>query len=223
VPRVPLSQITFDEDIYPRRTKSNVTIKSYVEALKGGAEFPPLTVQKVQDNGTVFIISLDGIHRHEAYHQFNKIEDVTPIKEINVDYYKENTLDKQEDLEELRILAVQLNLKHGLRISDADIGFQAERIVKDRPIEKLTGIQKQLADKFGRDESYLSKLVGALVRQRRASRDSQIYKMSLEGWTQQKISDIIGTNRSRVSQIVNNFPIQEINNAFYIDGVNKAI
>jgi hypothetical protein len=48
--KVRLDEISLDEDIYPRSTFSHKTVEHYVEALKGGAVFPPIVVQKVRDN-----------------------------------------------------------------------------------------------------------------------------------------------------------------------------
>ena len=206
MPIIPLSQITFDEDIYPRRTKSNVTIDSYVEALKGGAEFPPLTVQKVQDNGTVLIVSLDGLHRYKAYSEFNKLEDVTPIKEVEVDYYKEGVLDKQEYLEELLKVSAKLNRKHGIRLSDSDLEFQCLKILRNRKIDNIRGIKKELADYYEITESAISQweTFSKEYNRRLASRDSLILKLDREGWTDKEIGEVVGLERSVVTKNVQN-------------------
>jgi len=215
---VPLSQITFDEDIYPRRTKSKVTIDSYVEALKGGAEFPSLTVQKVQDNGTVFIISLDGRHRYEAYTEFNELEGVTPIKEVKVDYYKEGTLDKQNYLEELLKISAKLNLKHGIRLSDSDLEFQCLKILRNRTIDNIRGIKKELADYYEITESAVShwEEFSKEYSRRLASRDSIILKLDREGWTQKEIGEVVGLDQANVSKNMRNLStkVSHIQNQF---------
>jgi hypothetical protein len=73
--KVRLDEINLDEDIYPRRTFSHKTVEHYVEALKGGAVFPPIVVQKVRDNdgnGKEKLICIDGWHRVTAYREYYK-------------------------------------------------------------------------------------------------------------------------------------------------------
>jgi hypothetical protein len=70
---VRLDEINLDEDIYPRKTFSHKTVEHYVEALKGGAVFPPIVVQKVRDNdGKEKLICIDGWHRVTAYREYYK-------------------------------------------------------------------------------------------------------------------------------------------------------
>ena len=39
--------LTWDQFIYPRGSKSEKTINAYVEALAIGAQFPPIKIQRV--------------------------------------------------------------------------------------------------------------------------------------------------------------------------------
>jgi len=43
----PVSDLTWDQFIYPRGGKSEKTIDAYVEALAIGAQFPPIKIQRV--------------------------------------------------------------------------------------------------------------------------------------------------------------------------------
>ena len=73
--KVRLENLTVDEDIYPRPRISQKTVENYMEALKGGAVFPPIDVQKVlvEKNGRQMeeLICLDGFHRIQAYKEYN--------------------------------------------------------------------------------------------------------------------------------------------------------
>jgi len=73
-------------------------------------------------------------------------------------------LDKEGWLEELRVEAVNRNRKHGLRISDSDSAFQCVRIAETRPKERLVGIQKELAHRFGFHQRGCLKLLVAWFR-----------------------------------------------------------
>ncbi len=75
----PVSDLTWDQFIYPRGGKSEKTISAYVEALDIGAQFPPIKIQRVfnyaDGNETTDLpagrhgatIILDGIHRWFAF------------------------------------------------------------------------------------------------------------------------------------------------------------
>ena len=68
----PVSDLTWDQFIYPRGGKSEKTISAYVEALDIGAQFPPIKIQRVfnyadGNETTEATIILDGIHRWFAF------------------------------------------------------------------------------------------------------------------------------------------------------------
>ena len=210
--KVRLDEINLDEDIYPRKTFSHKTVEHYVEALKGGAVFPPIVVQKVKDNdGKEKLICIDGWHRVTAYREYykdnNNAKDVTVVDAI---LWKDTILDKNEYLEELRIESARMNLKHGDRLSQEDLRYQLLKIVKERPIERLEGIITELARAFNYDTSYISKLIGEEVRRRKVTRDAQILRLHLLGWKQEEIADMFGLDRSTVSKNVKNLTSQFI-------------
>lgn len=207
--KMKIDEIEIDEDIYPRKQLSQKRIESYQESLRAGAKFPSILIQKIIDEDGEKVIVLDGVHRITAYKN-------EKYKEIEVDYWKDKILDKREPeiLEKLRIVATQRNLEHGVPLTEGDITFQCERIVEDRSIEKLTGVQKYLAEKFGVTEGYMSQIVGALVNRRKASRDSIILRLKLLGWSSPEISKVTGVKDPTVRGIVKNFNTKEINDLY---------
>ena len=213
--KVKLDEINLDEDIYPRKTFSHKTVEHYVEALKGGAVFPPIVVQKVRDNddgnGKEKLICIDGWHRITAYREYYKdnsnSKDATVVDAI---LWKDTILDKNEYLEELRIETARMNLKHGDRLSQEDLRYQLLKIVKERPIERLEGIVTELARAFGYSVNYISELIGEEVRRRKVTRDAQILKLHLLGWKQDEIADMFGLDRSTVSKNVKKFTSEVI-------------
>jgi plasmid maintenance system antidote protein VapI len=212
--KVRLDEINLDENIYPRKTFSHKTVEHYVEALKGGAVFPPIVVQKVKDNGNgkEKLICIDGWHRVTAYREYykdsNNGKDITTTMMIDAILWKDTILDKNECLEELRIESARMNLKHGDRLSQEDLIYQLLKIVKERPIERLEGIVTELARAFGYSVNYISKLIGEEVRRRKVTRDAQILKLHLLGWKQDEIADMFGLDRSTVSKNVKNLTSQ---------------
>jgi len=215
VVKVKLKDLVKDDDIYPRQKTSWKTVNAYFEALKGGAKFPPIEVQEIKfvnDDGEeeVRTVILDGWHRIKAYEKYNEwVEkeniELQKIDEVDCFYWKDEVLEKEEHLEELRIESARRNLTHGDRLSEGDLKFQLERIVKDRPIDKLHGVQKELAKIFGLSKSYISELVGDLVEKRRMARDEKIYLLSKLGWTQKEIGSLFGLGQSTVSEIIGKF------------------
>jgi plasmid maintenance system antidote protein VapI len=214
--KVRLDEINLDENIYPRKTFSHKTVEHYVEALKGGAVFPPIVVQKVKDNGNgkEKLICIDGWHRVTAYREYykdsNNGKDITTTMMIDAILWKDTILDKNECLEELRIESARMNLKHGDRLSQEDLIYQLLKIVKERPIERLEGIVTELARAFGYSVNYISKLIGEEVRRRKVTRDAQILRLHLLGWKQEEIADMFGLDRSTVSKNVKNLTSQFI-------------
>ena len=204
--KVKLSEIKKDDDVYPREKISHKTITSYIEAIRGGAEFPPVEVQRISDNGVTKLISLDGWHRIEAYREYNKNSDGAAIDEIETTYWKEEILDKSEHLEALRIRAVQNNLQHGDRLKERDLDYQCMRIVQDRPSDQLKGIITQLGEWFQRDQSTISKLENTnnLYTQRIASRNLQIYHLTTSGLTQDEVATRVGLKQPAISTIIKN-------------------
>ena len=216
--KVRLDEVLLDEDIYPRQNISHKTVDGYVEALKGGAVFPPIEVQKIfvkeREKRVERLICLDGWHRILAYKEYNKqIEGglKNKIEDVEAIFWKEDVLDKKKHLEELRIRSTERNITHGDRLPSSDLRFQLLRIVQDRPIERLNGAVSELAEVFKLSPSYISELVGAEVRRRRASRDAQIYRISLLGWTQSEIGKLFGLTQGPVSQIIQNFATEVLN------------
>jgi len=184
-----LDDIVKDPDIYPRPQISHQTVENYAGALKAGARFPPILVQRISDNGTEKTVVLDGFHRMEAY---KKAE----LDEIGETSWRDGVLDKKEWLERLRIVSLQCNLTHGDRAGERDLQFQSLRIVAERPIDRLVGIVKELANEFGITEGYMSQLIGPEVNRRRQSRDALAYRLHLLGWTEREIGKVVGVKNA---------------------------
>ena len=233
--KIKLNDLVLDEDIYPRKTVSQKTVEWYVEVLRSGGGFPPIEVQKVKEEGKVKTIILDGYHRILAFKEFNRqVKDkklnsyiegeeeqsemfLQPIEEVDCFYWKDEILDKKENLEALRIEATKRNIKHGKRLSLEDLKHQALRIVQDRPIDRLEGIITELAKKFEVSKQLMSQLIGEEVRKRRLSRNVQIIHLSMLGWTNEEIGKLFGLTEGGIRKIRTNFTSKKstIQDQFY--------
>ncbi len=110
---VNISNLTWDQFIYPRGGKSEKTINAYIEALAIGAQFPPINIQKVfnysyGNETTEATIILDGIHRWSAFKE-------SGIKKIAAVEWKEKPLDYEKDKVAFLLEGAECNIRHGDR------------------------------------------------------------------------------------------------------------
>jgi hypothetical protein len=79
-----------------------------------------------------------------------------------------------------------------------DREFQARRIVEDNP--KIEN--NLLAEKFAVETETISRWVSDIRAKFYASRDSQIYRLSLLGWTQEEIGQLFELRQNTISDII---------------------
>ena len=92
---VNIDDLSWEQSIYPRVGKNEKTIDAYLEALRLGARFPPITIQKVynypQDGAKrEAILIIDGLHRFFAFKEDGRKQ--IPAVELNrepLDYGKD--------------------------------------------------------------------------------------------------------------------------------------
>jgi len=117
---LPLKDIVFDENIYPRQSSWWQTSYKYAEEMKAGARFPPITVGFV--NGRYVLV--DGKHRNDAL-LMNKETHTSVV--VLYGY----------TLDELYIEAVKLNRAHGVGLTSFD---------KVKIIKRLEDMKYSLGD-----------------------------------------------------------------------------
>jgi len=115
---VRVSDLTWDQFIYPRGGKSEKTIDAYVEALAIGAQFPSIKVQMVfncadGNETTEATITLDGIHHWSAFKE-------SGIKKIAAVRWKDKPLDYEKNKVALFLESAKCNISHGDRLSTGD-------------------------------------------------------------------------------------------------------
>jgi len=216
-----LKDIEVDSDIYPREkipTADHVTVQTYVDDLKNGDVFPPLEVQRISvktenDDGAIEEVTktiyLDGVHRGVAYDIYNKnVEDENKIEEVEVTYWKDEVLDKKENLLSLILRSAELNNKHGKRLSKGDA--KSKFITLAEADDELQIKWNDVAPKFGVTPDWASECVSNIRTRKQASRDSKIVKMSLEGWTQAEIGKVFGIDQRTVSKITTESELSDL-------------
>ncbi|MBU3950638.1 MAG: MerR family transcriptional regulator [Proteobacteria bacterium] len=205
-----ISDLTWDEFIYPRGAKSRQTITAYAEALEIGAQFPPIKIQRVFNypvadgsKTTRATIILDGNHRCEAFREKG-------IEEIPAVEWKEPPLDYEKNRIPLLLESAQSNILHGDRLTANDKKQVARDIAATDP--ECTYTEDVLAQKLGVTRQTINTWISDIRARQKTNRKSIIIRLSRLGWAQEKIAEITGMTQGRVAQIINKANICEINN-----------
>ena len=206
--KVNVSDLTWDQFIYPRGGKSQQTINAYAEALEIGAQFPPIKIQRVfnypaadGNKTTRATIILDGNHRWSAFKEKG-------IKEIAAVEWKDKPLDYEKNKVALLLESAECNISHGDRLSPGDKKRIARDIASTDPECKWT--ESALAEKLGVIQQTVNTWISDIRARQKASRNTTIIRLSRLGWSQEKIAEAVGLSRNRASEIVGNTNFSEI-------------
>jgi len=202
--KLPLKDLHFDVNLYPRENASQSVIDDYAEALSAGKVFPPIVIEKILyvDDGKEIVREtiIDGRHRYEAMLKFNKggkKEGCEPVEEIEATYHDDQVArsDDKVKMADLIMASARYNAQHGIRLATPDKRGTARRIYTLNP----DFIQQQLADIFGVSQQNVSTWIKDLVQANRASEDSIILKLHLLGWTQEEIGEAVGKAQATIN------------------------
>ena len=196
---VNISDLTWDQFIYPRGGKSEKTINAYVEALEIGAQFPPIKIQRVfnyadGNETTETIIILDGVHRWFTFK-------AKGIKKIAAVEWKDKPLDYEKNKTALLLESAACNTSHGDRLSPDDKKRISRDIASTDP--ECTWTEEALAEKLGVSQQTVNTWISDIHARQKTSRNTVILRLSRLGWPQKKIAETTGITRGRIAQIVN--------------------
>jgi len=179
MPEIKLSEVVFDQAIYPRAEWSQATVNRYAEAINAGDEFPPIVLEA--DTNRL----LDGMHRLQAHKQALK-------DEIRVVW---QTI---PDGVPPKLYAASLSAKHGDRIKGEELKAIAREIAEANPDYDL----KTIAKYCGVTRQTVSKWVGDIVEHRREVRKVKALILSRAEWSLRQIADALGISKDQVSSDV---------------------
>jgi hypothetical protein len=169
-----ISEIVFDEELYPRQQYDWQTAYRYSEAMKAGALFPPINVALFA--GKNYLI--DGKHRIEAFKLAKEeyIEAfVKPIKSRNAIF----------------IAAVKSNIVHGRQLSSFD---RAKIILKLQGM-KITNVEisKIVNISVGKITSFVARRITNSV-----TGEEIVLKAPVKGFNGQVISEEFAVRQEKV-------------------------
>lgn len=134
MPTIKINKVKLVEELYPRHRLDWVHVGHLADAIKAGAQMPPI---EVTDKGVL----VDGAHRLEAYRRVYGEEHELEVKVLR---FKSKT--------DLLEYAARANVRHGLRLSPHDqartahmlleAGLKPERVAQALSItrERLEGL-----------------------------------------------------------------------------------
>lgn len=179
---VPLTEVVFDESIYPRSTVNAATVEKYAEAISVGDVFPAIVVES--DSNRL----LDGKHRLDAHRQLG-------LADIEVEF-----VDIPEGMHP-RLFCASLSSRHGLPLPDNDAADLARALYESDPDLSVTAVAKAL----GRARKTVD---GWLVEQRETRREIEEREREVRryvarlllafGWTQVQVADHFGVTQQSI-------------------------
>lgn len=195
-----ISDLTWDQSIYPRSGKNQKTIDAYLEALKAGAKFPAIKVQKVSNYPVDGIkreatLIIDGLHRFFAFKEFGRKEiPATELDEALLDYEKNRII--------LLLESANANIAHGDRLASNDKKRIAREIAAFDP--DCIWTEEALSEKLGITRQAINTWISDIRARQKAGRNTVILRLNRLGWTQDEISEEVKLSRNRISEIVGN-------------------
>ena len=178
VQRMPVADVVFREDLYPRIETHPVTVQKYAEDLD---VLPPIEVNQHKE-------LIDGWHRWTAH----KKKEVETVLFIVTETKSDNHL-----LE----LAIERNAKHGLQLSQEDKRDMARKIYGVTPEKERDEKKKYLAKILSVSERTIRDWLSRIDKDSKEARNRRIFELWLAGWTEREIGDEVGLTHTAVQQL----------------------
>ena len=170
--KVPVAEIVWRDDLYPRIEPDPATIQRYAADL---TVLPPIEVNQRNE-------LIDGYHRWTAHRKENAAEIEVTVTETASDV-------------ELLALACKRNSAHGLQLADKDKRSMAIRLYASG-----TGMEKkEIAETLSVSERTVSGYLADTDKQLREQRRETIAALWLACHTQQEIADAVGVSQAEIA------------------------
>ncbi len=204
--RIKLSDINFNEEIYPRKEGHNPDV---VRRYAG-------EIEQIEAAGALITVAsdmdlLDGRHRWLAY--LTAYED-EPDREIPV------RIAEVDSTEDKFLLAVRLNSKHGHALTNADREHSAISLYK------LGWTVEAIRSEMSVATSTVSEWVSRTIKEKRESQNRRIKTLWLSCHTTTEIADVVGLSQpqvtARIKVLSESFSQKETDNTPESDGEDES-
>lgn len=176
---VPIHEVVFEKEIYPRSEWKQETVNRYADAVESGSEFPPIVLERKTNR------LLDGMHRLQAHKQALKSEIACVWADV-------------PDGVPIKVFAASLSAKHGDRISYGDLKQIARDTLEGTPSYDI----KSLATMFSVNRKTVSNWVKDIVDRHITVRQLRAQILSRAGWSQTDIAQLLGVSDMQISRDV---------------------
>jgi transposase len=175
MPKIAITDVVFDLDIYPRAAWTEATIERYEENLSAGEVLPPIVLEE----GTNRL--LDGLHRYKAHQKLGLAE-----IDVTFDVIPADTSPK--------LYAASLSARHGDRMSMSDCKAVAREEVSANPDANLAVVARML----GVHVSTLHRWCSDIGEHQKQLRQVKAILLVAAGWSQRKAADLLGVDEKTV-------------------------
>lgn len=172
---IPVANVVFREDLYPRIETSAVTVQKYAEDLD---ILPPIEVNQNHE-------LIDGWHRWTA-HRKNEAASIRA------------TVTETKSDAELLELAIERNAAHGLQLSQADKRDMARRIYHVTPEKERDAKKAHLARILSVSEETIRKWLSRIDKDAKDARRKRVFALWLASYTQEEIAELCECSRDEV-------------------------
>jgi DNA modification methylase len=180
---VKLSQVVFDESVYPRQKHDPQLVQRYAECLEE-IEARQNYISVASDMRLV-----DGRHRHLAYLTLFRDQG---DREIPVFVYPVTNDDEVFDL------AAELNSTAGWQMTDEDKRRAAVKMYTRVNRKSQEEIAKTLSVRL----AVVNRWLGAILKQEQEERETKMYDMYMACHTQEAIAEAVGVSQPMVSEFL---------------------
>jgi hypothetical protein len=176
---MPLANVVFREDLYPRIETSAETVQKYAETLE---LLPPIEINQHRE-------LIDGWHRWTAH------------RKAGAEHIRFTVTQTASDMELLE-LAIERNAQHGLQLSQTDKRKMAQQIYRATPPDQQGKKKRSLARLLSVEERTVHNWLSRIDKDNKEERDCAVFSLWLACKTQDEIADAVGMARTGVERIL---------------------
>ncbi len=190
---ISITEVKFQERIYPRGKPSTQTIEDYADALLAGETMPPIILERETNR------LLDGYHRWKAHERlaanpqlFTNGKRAEDFATIEVEFH-----DIPEGIP-AKLYAAKLSARHGLRLKASEVEALARELCTADPDLDV----KVIAEYVGRSQRSVYDYVRDIKARKEEQERAVLMRLDRLGWTQQEMGDVLGVTQQGAAKLL---------------------